>query len=188
MSRTLQRKGALTATFILLLIMALVTFTPHGETIRSYAPAIGAYTAASFNSQPSITTTQAAESAEKEQGEERVEGVVMPKLLNETAKAELGRHAWYLFHTVLARFPMEPTEGERQDLGVWVEYFTKLYPCGDCAAHFQSVLKDFPVQSSSRIAAAQWGCAVHNRVNERIGKVDYDCSKVLEDYDCGCGT
>jgi FAD-linked sulfhydryl oxidase len=24
-------------------------------------------------------------------------------------------------------------------------------------------------------------------VNERLGKQEYDCSNILEDYDCGCG-
>lgn len=119
--------------------------------------------------------------------EERIPGVIMPKLLNETAKADLGRHSWYLFHTVLARFPERPTPNDRDDLGSFITYFAKLYPCGDCAAHFNTLLMKYPPQTSSRISAAQWGCAIHNKVNLDLGKQEYDCTRVLENYDCGCG-
>ena len=40
----------------------------------------------------------------------------MPKLGNETAKAELGRAAWKLLHTTTARFPDIPTTDESQAL------------------------------------------------------------------------
>lgn len=113
---------------------------------------------------------------------------IMPPLLNETAKAELGRHAWYLLHTVLARFPENPRPSDRADLESYVTYFIKLYPCRDCALHFQrEILAHHPVQTSGRVPAAMWGCTVHNLVNKRLKKAVYDCSKILDDYDCGCG-
>lgn len=30
-------------------------------------------------------------------------------------------------------------------------------------------------------------CALHNEVNARLGKLMFDCSKLDEEYDCGCG-
>lgn len=30
-------------------------------------------------------------------------------------------------------------------------------------------------------------CYVHNLVNERLGKSQFDCLKLDETYDCGCG-
>lgn len=30
-------------------------------------------------------------------------------------------------------------------------------------------------------------CSVHNEVNLRLGKPRFDCSKLDEEYDCGCG-
>ena len=30
-------------------------------------------------------------------------------------------------------------------------------------------------------------CSVHNEVNERLGKPNFDCAKLDETYDCGCG-
>ncbi|KAH8703305.1 putative FAD dependent sulfhydryl oxidase Erv2 [Talaromyces proteolyticus] len=112
--------------------------------------------------------------------------VVMPKLANETAKAELGRATWKYFHTVMARYPKKPTEDEQEALRSFVYLFARLYPCGECAAHFQKHLKKYPPQVSSRDAAAGWGCFIHNEVNHMLDKPEYDCNN-LDDYDCGCG-
>jgi FAD-linked sulfhydryl oxidase len=30
-------------------------------------------------------------------------------------------------------------------------------------------------------------CSVHNEVNARLGKPNFDCSKLDAEYDCGCG-
>jgi len=30
-------------------------------------------------------------------------------------------------------------------------------------------------------------CSVHNEVNARLGKPNFDCAKLDETYDCGCG-
>lgn len=32
-----------------------------------------------------------------------------------------------------------------------------------------------------------WGCTVHNEVNKSLGKERFDCARVGEMYDCGCG-
>ncbi|KAL9610340.1 MAG: hypothetical protein Q9167_004938, partial [Letrouitia subvulpina] len=72
-------------------------------------------------------------------------------------------------------------------LTTYIYLFARLYPCGECAAHFQALLKSFPPQVSSRKAAEMWGCHVHNQVNRRLKKVEFDCARVGEAYDCGCG-
>ncbi|KAI8581411.1 hypothetical protein K450DRAFT_232952 [Umbelopsis ramanniana AG] len=112
--------------------------------------------------------------------------VIMGKLGNETIKAELGRSTWKLLHTMTARFPLEPTSEERTALKQWITLLSRLYPCGECAEHFQVLLKQYPPQTSSRDAASQWACAVHNKVNERLEKPMFDCSLVADMYQCGC--
>lgn len=57
---------------------------------------------------------------------------------------------------------------------------------GECAEHFQALLKQYPPQTSSRDVASQWGCFVHNQVNERLKKEVFDCALVTEHYKCGC--
>ncbi|GAA5994168.1 hypothetical protein JCM5350_006340 [Sporobolomyces pararoseus] len=114
---------------------------------------------------------------------------IMPKLGNATAKAELGRASWKLLHTMAARFPENPTTSEREAFKSFLYLFSRLYPCGECASEFQALLKKHPPQTSSRSAASFHLCHLHNLVNLRLGKPEFDCSKDLEGiYDCGCGT
>lgn len=111
---------------------------------------------------------------------------IAPKLGNETAKAELGRAAWKLFHTTFARFPDSPTPDESVALQSYIHLFQRLYPCGECSEHFRTILDKFPPQVSSRSAAAAWGCHVHNQVNKSLNKEIFDCSNIGDFYDCGC--
>jgi FAD-linked sulfhydryl oxidase len=113
-------------------------------------------------------------------------GAIAPKLGNETLKAELGRAAWKLFHTTFARFPDKPTADESLALKTYIHLFQRLYPCGECAGHFGLILEKFPPQVSSRSAAAAWGCHVHNQVNKRLKKEEFDCSNIGDFYNCGC--
>lgn len=111
---------------------------------------------------------------------------IMPKLGNETAKAELGRATWKYFHTVMARFPDKPTTDESAALKSYIHLFQRLYPCGECSEHFRQILDKFPPQTSSRSAAAVWACHVHNEVNKSLNKDIFDCSNIGDFYDCGC--
>jgi hypothetical protein len=88
---------------------------------------------------------------------------------------------------MMARFPDEPTSEDSLALKTYVQLFARLYPCGDCAAHFQKLLARYPPQTSSRNAAAGWACFVHNEVNKRLGKQLFDCNNIGDFYDCGCG-
>lgn len=58
---------------------------------------------------------------------------------------------------------------------------------GECATHFGQILAKFPPQVKSRSTAAAWGCHVHNEVNKHLHKNIFDCSKIGDFYDCGCG-
>ncbi|SCV02491.1 LAME_0H01728g1_1 [Lachancea meyersii CBS 8951] len=112
---------------------------------------------------------------------------IMPSMPDQKAKEALGRASWKYFHTVLARFPDDPTAAERDKLSQFLTLYAELYPCGECSYHFVKMLEKWPPQTSSRTAAAVWGCHIHNRVNEHLKKEEFDCSNILEDYDCGCG-
>ncbi|KAK4518657.1 oligosaccharyl transferase subunit ost3/OST6 [Mucor velutinosus] len=130
------------------------------------------------NSKLSEITTNGSEQYDKE--------VIMGFLGNKTEKAELGRATWRFLHTMMGRFPESPSPQERQSLHDFMMLFSRLYPCGECAVHFNKLLKTYPPQTSSRLAASQWLCAMHNKVNERVHKPIYDCSDILSKYPCGC--
>ncbi|KAH9042767.1 ERV/ALR sulfhydryl oxidase domain-containing protein [Lactarius pseudohatsudake] len=114
-------------------------------------------------------------------------GVIMSKLGNETTKAALGRATWKLLHTMTLRYPEHPTEDEREALKSYFYLTSRLYPCGECAAEFQQLLEKFPPQTSSRLTASSWLCHLHNQVNERLKKPNFDCAHLDAEYDCGCG-
>lgn len=175
------------AVFVSTIFLSGLLFTSHGQDLAGEY-LLGATSLRDYAANLGTSFTEGRHFNKTDEEPELREGVIMPKLLNETAKAELGRHAWYLFHTVLGRFPELPNKSEREDLLNYIRYFTKLYPCGDCATHFLTILERYPPQTSTRFAAATWGCAVHNEVNKRLSKPIYDCLHIMEDYDCGCGS
>ncbi|KAL8840454.1 MAG: hypothetical protein Q9170_001330 [Blastenia crenularia] len=113
--------------------------------------------------------------------------VIAGKIANETIKAELGRSAWRLLHTTMSSYPLHPTASEQSALSSYIHLFARLYPCGECASHFQQILKKYPPQVSGRKTAEMWGCTAHNEVNKSLGKEIFDCARVGEVYDCGCG-
>ncbi|CAN8099838.1 unnamed protein product [Discula destructiva] len=113
-------------------------------------------------------------------------GSIAPKLGNETLKAELGHATWKFLHTMVARYPEQPTEEDQLALKTFITLFSRLYPCGECAEHFRQLLAKYPPQVSSRNAAAGWLCFAHNIVNKRLKKEEFDCTKIGDFYDCGC--
>lgn len=48
------------------------------------------------------------------------------------------------------------------------------------------MLKDHPPQTSSRAALSNWACSIHNIVNARLGKAEFDCNNLENVYQCGC--
>jgi hypothetical protein len=100
--------------------------------------------------------------------------------------AELGQAAWRVLHTMASRFPKQPTEDEKEALRSFIYLFARLYPCGQCAKHFQIVLEEHPPVVTSRSEVAQWACRVHNVVNKRLEKPIFDCSRVESHWKCGC--
>jgi FAD-linked sulfhydryl oxidase len=88
---------------------------------------------------------------------------------------------------MMAKFPDKPSDDDRLALKTYIQLFARLYPCGDCASHFQKIIAKYPPQTSSRSAAAGWACEMHNIVNKRLKKELFDCNKIGDFYDCGCG-
>ncbi|KAJ2764897.1 hypothetical protein IWQ56_001465 [Coemansia nantahalensis] len=113
--------------------------------------------------------------------------VVMGKMANETLRAQLGQRTWYLMHVMASRFPEEPTGNEKEAMRSFLFLMSRLYPCGDCAHHFQQHLKKHPPVVSGRHDLEQYLCAMHNVVNTSLKKPLFDCATVHETYDCGCG-
>ncbi|XP_055844872.1 FAD-linked sulfhydryl oxidase ALR [Episyrphus balteatus] len=95
-------------------------------------------------------------------------------------KDSLGQSTWGLLHTIAAVYPTNPTDSQKQDVKQFYDSLSRMYPCEVCAKDFQKDLKDNPVNANSQAKLSQWLCNFHNRVNEKLGKPLFDCSKVNE--------
>ncbi|KAF8072769.1 DPP7 [Scenedesmus sp. PABB004] len=59
-------------------------------------------------------------------------------------KEELGRATWTFLHTLAAQFPERPTRQQQRDARDLIGCLTRLYPCADCADHFQRLVRADP--------------------------------------------
>lgn len=57
-----------------------------------------------------------------------------------------------------------------------------LYPCGTCAGELGTYMQTHPPDRAvdSRDKLERWLCEVHNEVNDRLGKEQFDCDRVGE--------
>ena len=103
-------------------------------------------------------------------------------------REELGRATWLFLHTLAAQYPEDPTRQQARDARDLVSIMTRAYPCAECAAHFEEVVRRVPPDVSSGAAFRRWTCEVHNEVNLRLGKPEFDCSRVEERWQgLACG-
>ena len=98
---------------------------------------------------------------------------------------ELGRATWTFLHTMAAYYPEEPSQQEKKTMHTFLHTFAQVYPCKPCAQDFAKDLISFPPDTTSRNTFSQWMCRMHNRVNEKLGKSSFDCSRVLERWRYG---
>jgi protein disulfide-isomerase-like protein len=116
--------------------------------------------------------------------------------LTKAEKAELwrvqvGRSAWYLIHSVAAKYPDKPTAEQQAAAIDFIKSLQVLYPCESCRLHLQEKMGTSLPLVSSRKAFSSWACMLHNLVNEDLRKEHFDCTlKHLDEVylkDCeGC--
>jgi len=110
--------------------------------------------------------------------------VIMPELGDPVVRAELGRATWHVLHSITSRFPEEPTEEESDALTQFIFLTARLYPCGDCAKHFQRMLEKIPYSTKNRKDASKWICDIHNGANKFLKKEIFDCDRIPERWPC----
>lgn len=103
-------------------------------------------------------------------------------------REELGRATWLVLHSIAAQYPEKPTRRQKKDARVFIDALSRMYPCAECAEHFQNVVASHPPDVKSREAFSHWMCRVHNVVNRSLGKPVFNCDLALSrwsGFDCG---
>ncbi|KNA16647.1 hypothetical protein SOVF_087170 [Spinacia oleracea] len=93
-------------------------------------------------------------------------------------KEDLGRSTWTFLHTLAAQYPERPTRQQKKDVKELMAILSRMYPCKECADHFNEVLRANPVQAGSQAEFSQWMCHVHNVVNRSLSKPIFPCERV----------
>lgn len=100
---------------------------------------------------------------------------------------ELGRSTWTFLHTTAAKYPDQPTNADRVAFKNLMHSLAQLYPCSYCAHELQQDLKKHPdIPDQNRNAVEEWMCQLHNRVNKRLGKPEFNCKLAHERWLTGC--
>ncbi|PSC75506.1 FAD-linked sulfhydryl oxidase ERV1 [Micractinium conductrix] len=104
------------------------------------------------------------------------------------SREEVGRATWTFLHTLAAQYPEHPTRQQKRDARNLIDILTRMYPCGECAAHFKELVGSHPPQVATRADFSLWMCEAHNIVNRRLGKPTFNCSLVQSRWaglECG---
>ena len=90
----------------------------------------------------------------------------------------LGNGTWQLIHTIGAYMPENPTPQRQKALKDFIHNLAAVFPCSTCSNDFTNLIAQRPPETSSREAFAKWACNAHNDVNRKLGKPEFDCSRL----------
>ncbi|SMN18216.1 similar to Saccharomyces cerevisiae YPR037C ERV2 Flavin-linked sulfhydryl oxidase localized to the endoplasmic reticulum lumen, involved in disulfide bond formation within the ER [Maudiozyma saulgeensis] len=101
---------------------------------------------------------------------------------------KFGRATWKTFHVMMEMFPdvnMNNNDDlkKRDKLVDWINLIGETYPCSkDSNNIFLQSVQRYPLPINlNKIINIEWGCHIHNLVNERLEKVKYNCSQLILD-------
>ncbi|CAI7670029.1 unnamed protein product [Penicillium discolor] len=92
---------------------------------------------------------------------------------------ELGRSTWTLLHSMAATYPEKANMEHQANMGGFLKFFAKLYPCWVCADDFQAWMAHPSGRNQPKLESRKefgwWMCEAHNEVNRKLGKKEFDC-------------
>lgn len=69
---------------------------------------------------------------------------------------QLGRQTWTFLHTAASYYPHTASISEQTQMKNLISSVGSFYPCGDCASHLRSYVKQQPPQVHTRSALELW--------------------------------
>ncbi|KAI8970129.1 ERV/ALR sulfhydryl oxidase domain-containing protein [Mycotypha africana] len=90
----------------------------------------------------------------------------------------LGRAAWVMLHTTAAYYPDRPAPSQMDSMRAFMKSFFENYPC--LGEDLKREMEEEPIRVGSRRKLSDWLCRQHNKVNAKLGKPMFDCSKVFD--------
>ncbi|XP_046554571.1 FAD-linked sulfhydryl oxidase ALR-like [Haliotis rubra] len=84
------------------------------------------------------------------------------------------------FHHNISR-----SQHQQKEMKDFMHLFSKYYPCDYCAEDLRQNLKTNTPDTSNRHQFSQWLCRLHNDVNRKLGKPEFDCRRVDERWKDG---
>lgn len=96
-----------------------------------------------------------------------------------------GPCTWKTMHAISFTYgtdPFHPTPDEEEAAVNFFNSLAHLLPCGACRTHYESYLKQNPVDTSSREALSKWVYDLHENVNKRNHKDGLSYDQVQNDY------
>jgi FAD-linked sulfhydryl oxidase len=79
-----------------------------------------------------------------------------------------------------AYYPDTPSAQHQSAMRTFMNALPLLYPCSHCASDLGEDLKRDPPDVSSRERLSRWMCVLHNGVNRKLGKEEFNCDRVDE--------
>jgi len=97
-----------------------------------------------------------------------------------------GPISWHFLHTMSVNFPLMPNPKHQEGCRKFMEGLPYMLPCGDCGRHLQQTFSEDPGHlidaCSSRDKLAAFVVAIHNDVNSKLGKPQWEVNAAQEQY------
>ena len=101
------------------------------------------------------------------------------------SKEVWGNAYWVYLHTSATQYPANPNRSDKLRMKDHIKNFIEFIPCEDpCQIHARQFIRNNPPALDSRKSLLEWTCALHNSVNEKLGKDIVRCVLAEDKIDC----
>jgi len=96
-----------------------------------------------------------------------------------------GKSYWEMSHYLTLAYPDMPTNHDKLIVKTHFENLKYLLPCENCRSHYSEYMSIYPLTDdilNSRYKLIKWLIDLHNSVNKRLGKKEYQINEIISMY------